>query len=92
MATLRCVVLCGLLIVVASRCGAQALVVWALVALVCGLSSCGLRALELWLSSCSIGLVAPWHVASQTWGQIHVPSLAGGFLTTRPPAKPEKFL
>ena len=51
MATLRCVVLCGLLIVVASRCGAQALVVWALVALVCGLSSCGLRALEPGLSS-----------------------------------------
>ena len=34
------------------------------------------------------GLVAPWHVgSSQTRGQVHVPSLAGRFLTTGSPGK-----
>ena len=42
----------GLLIVVASRCGARALGVQASVVVARGLSSCGLRALELGLSSC----------------------------------------
>ena len=40
------VVVCGLLIAVASRCGARALGVWASVVAAHGLSSCGRRALE----------------------------------------------
>ena len=42
----------GLLIAVASRCGAQALGTWASVVVACGLGSCGSRALERGLSSC----------------------------------------
>ena len=42
----------GLLIAVASRCGAQALGTRASVVVACGLSSCGLQALERRLSSC----------------------------------------
>ena len=46
------VVVCGLLIVVASLCcRAQALGVWASVVVACGLSSCGSQALECRLSS-----------------------------------------
>ena len=46
------VVLRGLLIAVASRCGARALGVWASVFVARGLSSCGSRALERRLSNC----------------------------------------
>ena len=46
------VVVCGLLIAVASRCGARALGTWASVVVARGLSSCGSQALELRLSSC----------------------------------------
>ena len=42
----------GLLIAVASRCGAWALGAWASVIAAHGLSSCGSRALERRLSSC----------------------------------------
>ena len=42
----------GLLIVVASHCGAQALGAWASVAAARGLSSCGSRTLEHRLNSC----------------------------------------
>ena len=42
----------GLLIAVASSCGAQALGAQASVVVACGLSSCGSRALEHRLSSC----------------------------------------
>ena len=42
----------GLLIAVASRCGAWALGVWASVVVARGLSSCGARALEHRFSSC----------------------------------------
>ena len=45
----------GLLMVVASHCGTQALGIWASVVVARGLSSCGLRALECRLSSCG-----PW--------------------------------
>ena len=46
------VAVCGLLIAVASRCGAWTLGAWASVVVARGLSSCGLRALESWFSSC----------------------------------------
>ena len=46
------VVACGLLIVLASRCGARALGTWASEVVAHGLSSCGSRALERRLSSC----------------------------------------
>ena len=46
------VALHGLLIAVASRCGARALGVWASVVVARGLSSCGSRAPEYRLSSC----------------------------------------
>ena len=46
------VVVRGLLIVVASRCGARAVGKWASVAVAHGLSSCGSRALEHRRSSC----------------------------------------
>ena len=49
------VAVCGLLITVASRCGAQALGMQASVAVACGLSSCGSRALECRLNSCGAG-------------------------------------
>ena len=60
------VAVCGLLIAVASRCGARALGAWASVVVACGLSSCGSQALERRLSSCGwrTGLVAPRHVGS----------------------------
>ena len=60
-----------LLIAVASLCcGAWALGVWASVAVACGLSSCGMRAQQLWLA----GLVAPRHVgSSRTRAQTRVP-------------------
>ena len=46
------VALRGLLIAMASCCGARALGVWASVVVACGLSSCGSWALEYRLSSC----------------------------------------
>ena len=42
----------GLLITVASRCGAWALGALASIVVACGLTSCGLQALERRLSSC----------------------------------------
>ena len=60
----------GLLIVVASRCGARALGVWASVVAACGLSSCGTWALERRLGSC--GMCALEHVGFSscgTWAQ-----------------------
>ena len=46
------VAVCGLLLVVASRCRARALGAWASVVVARGLSSCGSRALGRRLSSC----------------------------------------
>ena len=46
-----------LLIVVASRCGARALGTQASVVVACGLSSCGLQAVEHGLSSCGLQAV-----------------------------------
>ena len=54
------VVVCGLLIEVASHCGAWALGTWASVVVARGLSSCGSRALEHRLSSC--GKIGRAHV------------------------------
>ena len=74
-----------------SCCGARALGAWASVVVACRLSSCGLQALECRLSSCGAqdqllhgmcDLPGP--------GLKHMsPALAGGFLTTAPPGKPQ---
>ena len=74
----------GLLIVVASRCGARASVVVA-----GGLSSCGSRALERRLSSCGARaslLCSMWDLPGPGLEPVS-PALAGGFLTTAPPGK-----
>ena len=61
------------------------------VVVVRGLSSCGLRALESRLSSCSAW--ALWHVgSSRTRARTVPPALAGGFLTTVPPGSPKHIL
>ena len=81
----------GLLIAVASRCRAQALGVWASVVVVHGLSSCGSRALERRLSSSgarALLLHGMWDLPRPGLKPVS-PALAGGFLTTEPPGKPD---
>ena len=87
---LRFVVLRGLLIVVASCCGARALGTRASVVVARRLSSCGLRALECRLSSCGARaqlLRSMWDLPRPGLEPVS-PALAGGFLTTVPPGKP----
>ena len=84
------VVVRGLLIAVASRCGARALGAWASVVVAHGLSSCGLWALEHRLSSCGTRaqlLRGMWDLPGPGLEPVS-PALAGGFLTTEPPGKP----
>ena len=75
------VVVRGLLIVVASRCGAQAVGVRASVVVTHGLSSCGSRALERRLSSCGAQaslLHGVWDLPGPGLEPVS-PALAGGF-------------
>ena len=75
-----------------SRCGAQALGAWASVVAARGLSSCGSRALECRLSSCGARaqlLRGMWDLPGPGLEPVS-PALAGGFLTTAPPGKPQK--
>ena len=68
--------------------GARALGARTSVVVARGLSSCGLRAQQLWCT----GLVAPRHVgSSRTRARTRVPCIAGGFLTTVPAGKPYLF-
>ena len=79
----------GLLISVASLCGTQVLGTWASVVVAHGLSSCGLRALELRLSSCGARaylLRSMWNLPGPGLKPMS-PALADGFLTTAPPGK-----
>ena len=76
-----------------SCCRAQALGVWASVAVAHGLSSCGSRALEHGLSSCGTRaqlLHGMWDLPRPGL-EPGSPALAGGFLTTAPPGKPSKY-
>ena len=76
----------GLLIVVASCCGAQAIGAWASVVAARGLSSCGLQALECRLSSRgarALLLHGMWDLPGPGIEPVS-PALAGGFLTTAP--------
>ena len=82
-----------LLIAVASRCRAQALGARASVVVACGLSSCGSRALEHRLSSCSARaqlLRGMWDLPGPGLEPVS-PALAGGLPTTAPPGKPLYF-
>ena len=81
----------GILIVVASHCGARALGSWASVVAVRGLSSCGSWALEHRLSSCDARaqlLRGMWDLPGPGIKPVS-PALAGGFSTTVPPGKPQ---
>ena len=80
----------GLLIAVASRCGARGLGAWASVVVACGLRSCGSWALEHRLSSCGSRaqlLRGMWDLPGPGLKPMS-PALAGRFLTTAPPGKP----
>ena len=82
----------GLLIVVASCCGAWALGAWASVVVAHGLSSCGSWALECRFSSCGARaslLRGMWDLPGPGLEPMS-PALAGGFLTTAPPGKPNR--
>ena len=85
----------GLLIAVASLCcGARAVGARASVVVAHGLSSCGARALECRLSSCgarALLLRVMWDLPRPGFKPVS-PALAGGFLTTVPPGKPECFI
>ena len=75
---------------VASRCRAWALGAQASVAVARGLSSCGLQALELRLSSCGTRaylLHSLWDLPGPGLEPTSL-ALAGRFLTTAPPGKP----
>ena len=81
-----CVAVCGLLIAVASHCGAWALGAQASVVVARGLSSCDTRALERRLSSCGSQvqlLRNMWDLPGPGLEPVS-PALAGGFLTTVP--------
>ena len=72
-----------------SCCRARALGAQASVVVARGLSSCGLRALELRLSSCGTRaylLHGMWDLPGPGLEPVS-PALAGGFLTTTPPGK-----
>ena len=74
-------------------CGAQALGVPASVAVAHGLSSCGSQALERRLSSCGAQaqlLHSMWDLPGPGLKPVS-PALAGGFLTTVPPGKPNIY-
>ena len=81
----------GLLIAVASLCcRARALGTQASVVVACGLSSCGLWALECRLSSCGTRaylLRCTWDLPRPGLKPVS-PALTCGFLTTAPPGKP----
>ena len=83
------VVVCGLLIAVASCCGARALGAWGSVAVARRLSSYGSRALERRLSSCGARAYLLRGMCDIPGPGIEPmsPALAGGFLTTVPPGK-----
>ena len=87
------IAVCGLLIAEASFfCGAQALGSQASVVAAHGLSHCGLRALEHWVSSC--GTQAPllcnmWDLPGPGVKTVSL-ALQDGFLTTGPPRKPRR--
>ena len=88
------VVVHGLLIAVASLCGAWTLGMQASVVVACGLSSCSSRALEHRLSSCGARaslLCGMWDLPGPGLEPMS-PALAGGFLTTAPPGKPWRSL
>ena len=73
-----------------SYCEARALGAQASVVVACGLSGCGLRALELRLSSCgarALLLHGMWDLPGPGLAPLS-PAMAGGFLTTAPPGKP----
>ena len=73
-----------------SCCRARAPGTQASVVVACGLSSCGLRALELRLSSCGARaqlLRGMWDLPGPGLEPVSL-ALAGGFLTTTPPGKP----
>ena len=81
----------GLLIMVTSHCGARALGTWASVVVAHGLSSCGSWALERRLSicgTCALLLHGMWDLPGPGLEPVS-PALAGGFLTTVPPGKPQ---
>ena len=74
-----------------SCCGARALGTRASVVVAHGLSSCGSQALERRLSSCgarALLLCGMWDLPGPGLKPVS-PALAGGFLTTAPPGKPE---
>ena len=73
-----------------SCCRAWALGSWTSVAVACGLSSCGSWALERRLSSCGAQaqLVCGMCDLPRPGLEPVSPALAGGFLTTAPPGKP----
>ena len=74
-----------------SCCGVQALGTWVSVVVACGLSSCGLWALEHRLRSCSARAYlvhVMWDLPGPGLEPVS-PALAGGFLTTAPPGKPQ---
>ena len=77
-----------------SCCGARAVGTRASVVVKRGLSSCGSWALECRLSSCGAQaqlLHSMWDLPGPGLEPMS-PALAGGFLTTAPPGKPERFL
>ena len=85
------VAVCGLLITVASGCGAQALGVQALGVVARRIRSCGSWALEHRVSSCGIQaelLRGIWDLPD-TGVEPMSPALAGEFFTTEPPGKPK---
>ena len=82
----------GLLVAVASRCGAQALGAWASVVVARGLSSCGSQALEHRLRSCGARaqlLRSMWDLPGPGLEPMS-PALAGEFLTTVPSGKSQR--
>ena len=77
-----------------SCCRARAPGMRASVVVACGLSSCGLQALERRLSSCCTRaqlLRGMWDLPGPGLEPVS-PALAGGFLTTAPPGKPCLFV
>ena len=75
-------------------CRAQALGAWASVVVAHGLSSCGSWALDHRLSSCGAraqSLCGMWDLPRSGLEPMP-PALAGGFLTTAPPGKPQVHL
>ena len=83
------VVMCRLFVVASLVAAHRLESVWASVAVVCALSSCGCWTLEPRLSSCGLWaqlLHGMWDPPSPGI-ELTSPALAGGFLTTEPPGK-----